>query len=210
MIATSPQFFCGWAGVFVSRARRVPFVLEVRDLWPESIAAVGAMRSSRLLRFLGWLEQRMYAAATRIVTVGRGYQQELEARGVPAERIAVIPNGVDRDQFDPGADGSALRARYAPKGEFLCSYVGTIGMGSGLSVVLRAARAAARAGASRRGVAAGRRRRRARGPRARGARARPRPASSSPAGFPRPRCRLCWRPATPAWSTWRASRCSGP
>jgi len=141
VIATSPQFFCGWAGVFVSRLRRVPFLLEVRDLWPESIAAVGAMRSSWLLRFLGWLERRMYAAATRIVTVGRGYQQELESRGVPAERIAVIPNGVDRDMFDPAADGSELRARFAPQGEFLCSYVGTIGMGCGLSVVLRAAEA---------------------------------------------------------------------
>jgi len=139
VIATSPQFFCGWAGVFVSRLRRVPFVLEVRDLWPESIAAVGAMRSSWLLRFLGWLERRMYAAATRIVTVGRGYQRELESRGVPAERIAVIPNGVDRAMFDPAADASQMRARFAPNREFLCSYVGTIGMGSGLSVVLRAA-----------------------------------------------------------------------
>jgi len=139
VIATSPQFFCGWAGVFVSRLRRVPFVLEVRDLWPESIAAVGAMRSSWLLRCLGWLERRMYAAATRIVTVGRGYQVQLEARGVPAERISVIPNGVDRGMFDPSADASELRARFAPHGEFLCSYVGTIGMGCGLSVVLRAA-----------------------------------------------------------------------
>ena len=139
VIATSPQFFCGWAGVLVSRLRRVPFVLEVRDLWPESIAAVGAMRSSWLLRFLGWLEQRMYAAATRIVTVGRGYQQQLEARGVPAERISVIPNGVDRGMFDPAADASELRARFVPHGEFLCSYVGTIGMGCGLAVVLRAA-----------------------------------------------------------------------
>ncbi len=139
VIATSPQFFCGWAGVFVSRLRRIPFVLEIRDLWPESIAAVGAMRSSWLLRALGWLEQRMYAAATRIVTVGRGYQQQLEARGVPADRISVIPNGVDLGMFDPAADGSDLRARFAPNGEFLCSYVGTIGMGCGLAVVLRAA-----------------------------------------------------------------------
>jgi hypothetical protein len=139
VIATSPQFFCGWAGVFVSRLRRVPFVLEVRDLWPESIAAVGAMRSSWLLRALGWLERAMYAAATRIVTVGRGYQQQLEARGVPAEKLSVIPNGVDRGMFDPEADGSSLRARFAPQGEFLCAYVGTIGMGCGLAVVLRAA-----------------------------------------------------------------------
>jgi glycosyltransferase involved in cell wall biosynthesis len=146
VIATSPQFFCGWAGVFVSRLRRVPFVLEIRDLWPESIVAVGAMRSSWLLRGLGWLEQRMYAAATRIVTVGRGYQQQLEARGVPAERISVIPNGVDLGMFDPAADASELRARYAPNGEFLCSYVGTIGMGCGLAVVLRAAQQLREAG----------------------------------------------------------------
>jgi glycosyltransferase involved in cell wall biosynthesis len=139
VIATSPQFFCGWAGVFVSRLRGLPFILEVRDLWPESIAAVGAMRSSALLRVLGWLERTMYAAATRIVTVGRGYQQQLEARGVPASRISVIPNGVDLGMFDPATDASELRARVAPNGEFVCAYVGTIGMGSGLSVVLRAA-----------------------------------------------------------------------
>jgi len=68
-----------------------PFVLEVRDLWPDSIAAVGAMRSSWLLRCLGWIERRMYAAATRIVTVGRGYQQELEARGVAGAVTARTP-----------------------------------------------------------------------------------------------------------------------
>ena len=140
VIATSPQFFCGWAGVFVSRLRRVPFVLEIRDLWPESIVAVGAMRPSRLLRALAWLERRMYAAATRIVTVAASYQRQLEARGVAAARISVIPNGVDLAMFDPAIDGAALRARFAPNGEFLCSYVGTIGMGCGLAVVLRAAR----------------------------------------------------------------------
>jgi glycosyltransferase involved in cell wall biosynthesis len=139
VIATSPQFFCGFAGVLVSGLRRLPFVLEVRDLWPESIAAVGAMQRSWLLSALGWLEQRMYAAATRIVTVGRGYQEQLEARGVEASRISVIPNGVDSSMFDPALDGSELRSRYAPNGEFLCSYVGTIGMGCGLAVVLRAA-----------------------------------------------------------------------
>src|SRR5262245_21262700 len=65
VIATSPQFFCGWAGVIVTALRRLPFVLEIRDLWPESIEAVGAIGQPRLLRFLEWLELRMYAAATR-------------------------------------------------------------------------------------------------------------------------------------------------
>ena len=140
VIATSPQFFCGWAGVLVSRARRRPFVLEVRDLWPESIEAVGAMRSRRLLRVLEWLELRMYAAAAKIVTVGEGYRVKLLERGVPAARIEVVPNGVDLAAFLAGADGTKVRERYGVGDRFVCAYIGTIGMGCGLEVVLRAAR----------------------------------------------------------------------
>ena len=73
VIATSPQFFCGWAGVVISRLRRVPLILEIRDIWPDSIVAVGAMRQKFLLRILEWLEVKMYAAAQEIVTVGEGY-----------------------------------------------------------------------------------------------------------------------------------------
>ncbi len=141
VIATSPQFFCGWAGVLVAKARRLPFVLEIRDLWPESIEAVGALRAGRLLRLLEWLELRMYAAADLVVTVGDGYRRKLEQeRGVPPERIRVLPNGVDLSTFQPRDDDGALRAHHGLGDRFVCSYVGTIGMGSGLEVVLRAAR----------------------------------------------------------------------
>ena len=140
VIATSPQFFCGWAGVWVGRLRRIPFILEVRDLWPESIVAVGAMRAGRWLRFLEWLERRMYAAASRIVTVGAGYRDRLADRGVATERIDIVPNGVDRGLFADHGGGAALRDKYDLGGAFVCSYIGTIGLGSGLEVVLRAAR----------------------------------------------------------------------
>jgi hypothetical protein len=140
VIATSPQFFCGWAGVWVGRLRRIPFILEVRDLWPESIVAVGAMRAGRWLRVLEWLEKRMYAAATRIVTVGAGYRDQLIDRGVATERIDIVPNGVDRGLFAGLGDGPALRGKFDLGDAFVCSYIGTIGMGSGLEVVLRAAR----------------------------------------------------------------------
>ena len=124
----------------MSRARRRPFVLEIRDLWPESIEAVGAMRNRRLLRFLEWLERRMYAAATRIVTVGEGYRGKLVERGVDASRIDVVPNGVDLAAYLAGADGSKVRERYGLGDRFVCAYIGTIGMGCGLEVALRAAR----------------------------------------------------------------------
>jgi len=133
VIATSPQFFCGWAGVWVGRLRRIPFILEVR-------IAVGAMRAGRWLRFLEWLEKRMYAAATRIVTVGAGYRDQLADRGVAAERMDIVPNGVDRGLFADRGGGSALRDKFDLGEAFVCSYIGTIGMGSGLEVVLRAAR----------------------------------------------------------------------
>ena len=140
LIATSPQFFCGIAGAVVSRLRGIPFVLEIRDIWPESIAAVGAMKKSVLLRALEALELAMYRSATRIVTVGEGYREQLVARGVPAERIDVIPNGVDGRVFRDRGAGPELRERFGLGDAFVCAYVGTIGMASGLDVALRAAR----------------------------------------------------------------------
>jgi glycosyltransferase involved in cell wall biosynthesis len=140
VIATSPQFFCGWAGVLVSRLRRRPFVLEIRDLWPESIVAVGAMRNPRIIRVLEWLEKVMYAAADRIVTVGPGYREGLVARGVDETSITIIPNGVDSALFSAREDDGRLREEWGLGDRFVCAYVGTVGMGSGLEVALRAAR----------------------------------------------------------------------
>lgn len=138
VVATSPQFFCGWAGVITSFLRRVPLVLEIRDLWPESISAVGAFRERRLLRALEWLEQRMYGAASRIVTVGEGYRGQLLARGVPAQRIHVIVNGIDLEMFRPRPPDPGVLRRLGLEGRFVVGYSGTIGMASGLDVVLRA------------------------------------------------------------------------
>lgn len=139
IVATSPQFFCGWAGVWASRLKRAPLILEIRDIWPESIVAVGAMRKSRLIRFLEWLERRMYAAATHIVTVGEGYRRQLVDKGVPQDSISVITNGVDGDLFHPREPDAALEAAHDLNGKFICSYIGTIGMACGLEVVLDAA-----------------------------------------------------------------------
>lgn len=140
VIATSPQFFCGWAGVILTRLRRLPFVLEIRDLWPDSIVAVDAMRQRALIWLLYRLEAWMYAAADHLVTVGEGYRGELLNKGVEADRVSIVSNGIDTDLFyarDPDAD---LRKELGLEGRFVCSYVGTIGMACGLGVVLEAAR----------------------------------------------------------------------
>lgn len=147
VIGTSPQFFAGWAGLAVARAKRRPYVLEIRDIWPESITTVGAMQNGALVRLLERLEERLYRWSTRIVVVGDGYRNRLVEKGVPAAKIAVISNGVDGDLFAPRpADPEVRRAWGLRSDQFVCVSAGTIGMASGLDVVIRAARLLKEAG----------------------------------------------------------------
>lgn len=140
IIATSPQFFCGWTGIIVSQLKRTPFILEIRDIWPESIVAVGGIRNKQLLRVLEWLELKMYKAAQHIVTVGKGYKQKLIEKGLQDKDVSVITNGFDPEIFYPRQSDKKIRQCYNLNHEFICSYVGTIGMASGLDVVLRTAK----------------------------------------------------------------------
>ncbi|MCR4414327.1 MAG: glycosyltransferase family 4 protein, partial [Thermoguttaceae bacterium] len=140
VVATSPQFFCGWAGLIVQWLKRVPFVLEIRDIWPESIETVGAIRNRPILRFLQWMERRMYLAADHIVAVGQGYRDKIVEKADVADRISVITNGVDLRFFVPGEPDPRFLHMWDLEDKFVCSYVGTIGMAHGLEVVLGAAR----------------------------------------------------------------------
>ena len=149
VVATSPQFFAGWAGWPVARAQGAPLVLEIRDIWPDSIVAVGALKEGRVIDALGRLERALYDGADHIVTVGDGYRENMLRKGVPPEKVSVITNGVDADLFVPRDPDPGLRARlgFAPE-TFVITFAGTIGMASGLDVVLGAARRLAAAGRS--------------------------------------------------------------
>ncbi len=139
LVATSPQFFCGLAGAVASLFRKERFVLEIRDLWPESIEAVGATSATLPIRVIERLARWMYQQAHHIVTVGEGYRQRLiEIGAAPPERITVIPNGVDFTVFQP-PQGAPVLARFGLANRFVVSYVGTVGMAHGLDVVLSAA-----------------------------------------------------------------------
>lgn len=138
VIATSPQFFAGCAGVPVSRAHGAPFVLEIRDIWPASIMAVGALEEGRVIHALERLERALYDAADHIVAVGAGYRQHILEQGVPDAKVEVVTNGVDSDLFVPRAPDEALRASLGLNGKYVLTYAGTVGMAHGLDVVLRA------------------------------------------------------------------------
>jgi len=140
VISTSPQFFCGWAGVIASWLKWCPIVLEVRDIWPESIVTVGAMKEGMLLRAFEMIERWMYRSATHIVTVGNGYRENILGKVDCTDRISVVTNGVDSEVFSPQESSSEFRSTYGLNDKFVCSYVGTIGMAHGLSIVVRAAK----------------------------------------------------------------------
>ena len=140
IIATSPQFFNGWAGTIASWLKWCPFILEIRDIWPESIVTVGALKKNNLLvRILERLEKWMYRSANHIVTVGNGYRDNILSKVDVADRISVVTNGVDLDVFSPQQPSKDFRQKHGLEDRFVCSYVGTIGMAQGLGIVLRAA-----------------------------------------------------------------------
>ena len=138
VMSTSPQFFCGLAGWFLKRRKR-PWVLEIRDLWPESIVTVGAMKRGAAIRAIEKVEAFAYRHADLVVSVTDGFVPHIRARR-PDGPIVVIKNGVDLSRFarDPAA-ADAFRAEHGLTGKFVASYVGTHGMAHGLQAVIAAA-----------------------------------------------------------------------
>lgn len=141
ILTTSPQFFGAWAAAIVAKIKRVPLLLELGDIWPASIVSVGAMRDSLVIRFLEKLELALYHCSTSIVVVSPAFKENLSNRGVPAEKIHVILNGVELSQYQPQAIDIALAQQYGiePR-DFVIGYIGTHGMAHNLSNVLEAAR----------------------------------------------------------------------
>lgn len=141
LVATSPQFLCAVAGRAIALTRHVPFVFEVRDLWPESIVAVGALSAGHpIVRGLEVLEEHLYRVADRIVVVTDSFRERLVARGVSASKLAVVKNGVDLARFEPAPRETALRAELGWNDCTIVAYVGTHGMAHGLGAVLDAAK----------------------------------------------------------------------
>ena len=139
VIATSPQIFCGYVGVWYKRLKKVPLVIEIRDIWPESMGAVGAHIPRVAYWGLERIERAMYRVCDRLVTVGEGYRERLAEKGVPKEKMSIVMNGTDLEVYRPGPKNEALLEKYGLKGKFVVSYIGTVGMACGLEVVLDAA-----------------------------------------------------------------------
>lgn len=141
VIGTSPQFFCAVAGYLLSRLKRVPFVFEVRDIWPQSAIELGALKNRWLIRLLEAIEMHLYSRAALIVAVAESTREYLLGKGVSPEKIKIIPNGVDEQYLSSASsEPDEVRAQLGLQDKFIVSYIGTHGMSHALDVVLRVAK----------------------------------------------------------------------
>jgi glycosyltransferase involved in cell wall biosynthesis len=140
VIGTSPQFFTVCAAWALSKLKRVPWVFELRDIWPESIVAVGAMKNSFAIRILEKVESFLYLHATSIVVVTNAFKETLIKRGVEDKKIKVITNGIDSNSGIPKIKDQALVNELNLQNCFVAGYIGTLGMAHGLETLLEAAK----------------------------------------------------------------------
>jgi glycosyltransferase involved in cell wall biosynthesis len=135
---TSPPIFQGVTAWFLSRLKRVPFLFEVRDLWPAFAVAVGVLRNPLLIWLSEWLERFLYRHADTLVVNSPGFIPHVQQQA--ARRVELVPNGTDTSMFTPDADGSTFRKSHGIGTHFVALYAGAHGLSNDLGVVLEAAR----------------------------------------------------------------------
>jgi colanic acid biosynthesis glycosyl transferase WcaI len=141
VIASSPQLLVGLSGWWLARCNGVPFVFEIRDLWPESLAAVGlSSQNSPLHRALAKIAGFLYRNCDRLVVVTPAFKDYLvEHYSVPEEKIFVVENGVETSLFSRLTPNAPLRRTLGAEAKFLVSYIGTMGNAHALETLLEAA-----------------------------------------------------------------------
>jgi len=136
LVASSPTLFAVVAAWLISLRLRVPFVFEVRDLWPAIFVDLGVIRNRFVIFCLERLELFLYGRAGAVVTVTRAFATDIARRGIPLAKLHVVPNGVDLEAFQPGPKDPALRHRLGFGDELLVLYCGAHGISHALSRIL--------------------------------------------------------------------------
>jgi colanic acid biosynthesis glycosyl transferase WcaI len=141
VIATSPQLLVGLSGLVIAMWKRVPLIFEVRDLWPESLEAVGVSGKKQLLvHVLGWVAGLLYRRSQHIVVVTHAFKDHLEREwAVPPEKISVIVNGVDDSFFCPQPEPAEIVREFGLENRFVVGYIGTIGNAHGIETLVELA-----------------------------------------------------------------------
>jgi len=140
IIASGPPYFAQFAGAIIAGIKRVPLVVEIRDLWPDYVAEMGVIKQKFLINAMFATERWLLHRATAVTVVTDSFKQRLVQKGVAADSVTVVPNGVDTSRYYPSderlpPDGVSVQA-----GTPLIGYLGTFGAGQGLAAVIEAAR----------------------------------------------------------------------
>jgi len=136
IIATSPQFFSAISGRWLSFFKRKPWIFEVRDLWPESIIAVGAMKRNLFIKFFEKVELRLYKSAKKIIVVTDSFKSKIVYKGINQNKIDVFKNGANLELYFPCEKKLSILEQYNLQNKFVFAYVGTHGMAHGLNFIL--------------------------------------------------------------------------
>jgi len=137
---TSPPIFQAASAYLVARLKRVPFIFEVRDLWPDFAIETGVLCNPFLIWAARWLECFLYHHADHLIVNSPGFIPHLRRRGVPEAKIDLVSNGVEVDMFDPSDRGEAIRRELGLEGKFIALYAGAHGLANDLETVLLAAK----------------------------------------------------------------------
>jgi glycosyltransferase involved in cell wall biosynthesis len=140
VFATHTPLTIGLAGLTLSRYFDVPFIFEVRDLWPEALVNVGALKNPLVIGWLKRMAKKIYIGADHIIALSPGMKDGIVRTGVPAGKVTTIPNACDLDLFRPDLDGSGARQRLGLNGKFTAIYFGAMGLANGLEYAIEAAR----------------------------------------------------------------------
>ena len=140
IVATSPQFFTALSGRTLSFWKRRPWVMEVRDLWPESIKTVGAMKDNLIIKHFEWQEKRCYKSAAKIISVTNSFKKEITKKGINPSKIEVVTNGSNLHLFQRTEKCTALIKSLNLEGKIILGYVGTHGMAHKLDFLMDCAK----------------------------------------------------------------------
>ena len=139
IMGTTPPIFQAVSAWFVALVRRKPFLLEVRDLWPEFGVSMGVLKNPIIIALARWLEMFLYKRATHILVNSPAYREYMLAKGVPENKVTYIPYGTDVDMFNPSVDGLSIRKELNLQDKFVVLYAGALGQANDLDTLLRAA-----------------------------------------------------------------------
>ena len=139
VMGTTPPIFQTVSAWLIARLKRCPFVLEVRDLWPEFAIDIGVLTHPLLISVARAFELWLYRRADHIVVNSPYYRQYVIEKGIPADKVTLIANGVDPTGFDPDATGASFRSRWSEPGQFVVAYAGALGLANDIPTILRAA-----------------------------------------------------------------------